>query len=73
MFKFLLTVLLLIGATLFCGQVSSIYHRYATQSLPPPDVKEPPLRALPNTLVRTLFPAAGVICILIFIVVAIFG
>ena len=72
-FRFLLTVLLLIGAALLCGQASSIYHRYAQDSLPPPDYHEVPLRALPNVLLRTMFPVPGVLCILLFVLVALFG
>ncbi|MBQ7336821.1 MAG: CPBP family intramembrane metalloprotease [Clostridia bacterium] len=73
MFRFLLTAALLIGAAIFCGEASRIYQRYAAESLPPPDLREIPRRALPAALVRTLFPAAGVLCIIIYIFVTLFG
>lgn len=73
MFRFLLTVVLLVGAILFCGQASNIYHRYALDSLPPPEHREPSLRALPAALVRTLFPVAGVLCILLYVVVTLWA
>ncbi len=73
MFRFLLTLFLLIGAALLCGQASRIYHRYAAASLPPPDIAEPPLRALPAALLRTLFPVAGLICIVLYVLVTLVG
>lgn len=73
MFKFLLTLFLLIGGALLCGQASRIYHRYAADSLPPPEITEPPLRFLPAILVRTLFPVAGLICIALYILVTLLG
>ena len=73
MFKFLLTLLLLIGAALLCGQASRIYHRYAADSLPPPDITEPTRRTLPATLLRTLFPVAGVICVVLYVLVTLLG
>lgn len=73
MFRFILTTLLLIGAALFCSEASRIYHRYAVESLPPPDVPTVPWRALPNVLVRTLFPVAGIACVLIYVMVSVFS
>lgn len=73
MFKFLLTLFLLIGAALLCGQASRIYHRYAADSLPPPDISEPPLPTLPAALLRTLFPVAGLICIGLYVLVTLLG
>ncbi|MBQ8719238.1 MAG: CPBP family intramembrane metalloprotease [Clostridia bacterium] len=73
MFRFILTTLLLIGTALFCSEASRIYHRYAVESLPPPDVPAVPWRALPNVLVRTLFPVAGIACVLIYVMVTVFA
>jgi membrane protease YdiL (CAAX protease family) len=73
MFAFLATLILLISAAVFCGEASRIYHRYARASLPPPTRAVIPWRELPTALGRTLFPAAGVACVLVYIVVAIFA
>ena len=72
MFRFILTTLLLIGAALFCSEASRIYHRYAVESLPPPDIPAVPWRALPTVLVRTLFPVAGIACVLIYVIMTVF-
>ncbi len=72
MFRFILTALALIGAAIFCGEAGRIYARYAKQSLPPPDLTEPPLRALPGVLARTIFPVPGILCILVYLLVTLF-
>ena len=71
MFTFLATLVLLISAAVFCGEASRIYRRYARASLPPPTRAVIPWRELPTALGRTLFPAAGVACVLVYILVAI--
>lgn len=72
-FRFFLTVVLLGGVILFCGQAGTIYHRYALDSLPPPTWTEPTLRDLPAALTHTLFPFAGILCIILYGCVALLG
>lgn len=73
MFIFLATLVLLISAALFCGEASRIYRRYSRASLPPPDRPTVAWRDLPSALVRTLFPLAGVACVLVYLLAIIFS
>lgn len=73
LFTFLLTVILLLSAVLFCGEAGRIYRGYARASVSTPYRVSIPRAELPSLLLQTLLSPVGVACIVLYLAACIFG
>lgn len=72
LFTFLLVCLMLVGGIFFCGEAGRCYRRYAEGGYPAPYRVDIPREDRTSVLVRTLFPPAGILCVVVYILASIF-
>lgn len=72
LFSFLLTVILLFSAIVFCGEAGRIYRGYAKSAQSAPYRVDLPKDELPSRLLKTVFAPASIVCILVYLLACIF-
>jgi membrane protease YdiL (CAAX protease family) len=72
LFSFLLTIILLVSAIVFCGEAGRIYRGYARTAQSAPYRVHLPKNELSSRLIKTVFAPASIVCILVYLLACIF-
>lgn len=72
LFSFLLTVIFLFAAIVFCGEAGRIYRGYAKSAQSAPYRVDLPRDELPSRLLRTVFAPASIVCIVVYFLACLF-
>lgn len=70
-FTFCLVVIFLLFSAFAVGEARKIYHRYAKQNLDSSYAPNLPWRRLPRTLLRALVSPVTLVCVILFLIMAI--
>ncbi len=72
LFSFLLTVIFLLSAIVFCGEAGRIYRGYARTAQSAPYRVDLPRDELPSRLLKTVFAPASIVCIAVYLLACLF-
>ena len=72
LFSFLLMLVFLLSAVIFCGEASRLYRQYSRAAVLAPYRVDVPRSELPTRVLRTLFPPVGIVCVAVYLLACIF-
>ncbi len=72
LFTFLLVVIFLLAAILFCGEAGRIYRGYARVSQSAPYRVDLPRSELPRRVIHTVFAPVSIVCMVVYLLACLF-
>lgn len=72
LFSFLLVIIFLAAAIVFCGEAGRTYRAYARNAQSAPYRVDLPRSELPARLLHTVFAPAGIVCIVVYLLACLF-
>lgn len=72
LFSFLLMVIFLLSAVLFCGEAGRIYRGYARTAQSAPYRVDLPKSELPRRLLHTVFSPVSIVCMVVYVLACLF-
>ena len=72
LFSFLLVIIFLAAAIVFCGEAGRTYRAYARNAQGAPYRVDLPRSELPARLLHTVFAPAGIVCIVVYLLACLF-
>jgi membrane protease YdiL (CAAX protease family) len=72
LFSFLLIVIFLLSAIVFCGEAGRIYRGYARAAISAPYRADVPRGEMPSRLLRTVFAPVSLLCMAVYLLACLF-